>query len=313
MAVARVTTWSAGQTLTATALNAEFDNLLTPINAILPGAYATGDLLYASSASQWAALGAGTNGFVLQMGASIPAWFNLFGTANTWTANQLFNNLIGNGTAGAIRLHNLTTAQRDALTPAAGQVVYNTTTSAMNVYTSAWTPFGSGGTQQFWMPASAMIPRITNGPSRGFTEQTTNKNTHESLDFDQTTQEFAQFSVGMPKSWNEGTVTFVPYWTAASGTGGVVFGLAGVATSDDDALDVAFGTAQTSTDTLIATGDCHVGSTSSAITIAGTPADNDYVTFQLNRTVADASDTLTADAKLLGILLIITTNADTDA
>lgn len=92
MAVARVTTWSSGQTLTATALNAEFDNLLTPINAILPGSYGTGDLLYASSGTQWAALGAGTQNFVLQMGASIPAWFNLFGTANTWTANQTISN-----------------------------------------------------------------------------------------------------------------------------------------------------------------------------------------------------------------------------
>lgn len=92
MAIARVTTWSSGQTLTATALNAEFDNLLSPINAILPGSYGTGDLLYASSASQWAALGAGTQNFVLQMGASIPAWFNLFGTANTWTANQTISN-----------------------------------------------------------------------------------------------------------------------------------------------------------------------------------------------------------------------------
>lgn len=35
----------------------------------------------------------------------------------------------------------------------------------------------------------------------------------ETLDFDTTTQEYAHFKWGMPKGWNEGTVTFIPYWT----------------------------------------------------------------------------------------------------
>lgn len=168
------------------------------------------------------------------------------------------------------------------------------------------------GKQTVWVPAAAMVARTTNGAATGTTESTTNKVMNKSLDFDTTTQEFAQFTVAFPKGWNEGTVTFIPYWTAASGSGGVVFGLAGVALSDDDAIDTAYGTAQTSTDTLITALDVHVGPESSAITIAGTPAVGDLTYFQINRTVSDGSDTLGVDAKLLGIKLIYTIDSTVD-
>ena len=156
--------------------------------------------------------------------------------------------------------------------------------------------------------AGAMTPRTTNGAAVGLTELTTNKNMLRTLDFDTTTQEFAQFDVLMPKGWDEGTVTFQPIWTAASGSGGVVWALQGVATGDDDGLDAAFGTEQTSTDTLLAALDRHIGPTSAAITIAGTPAEGDVVQFQIKRVPADASDTLAVDAKLLGIRLFFTVN-----
>lgn len=168
------------------------------------------------------------------------------------------------------------------------------------------------GKQTVWIPAAAMTARTTNGAASGTTESTTNKVMNKVLDFDQTTQEFAQFTVAFPKGWNEGTVTFIPYWTAASSSGGVTWGLAGVAVSDDDVIDAAFGTAQTSADTLIATTDVHVGPESSAITIAGTPAAGDIVYFQVNRTVADANDTLAADARLIGIKLIYTIDSNVD-
>lgn len=168
------------------------------------------------------------------------------------------------------------------------------------------------GKQTIWIPAGAMTSRTTNGAASGTTESTTNKVMNKTLDFDTTTQEFAQFTVAFPKGWNEGTVTFVPYWTAASGSGGVVWGLAGVALSNDDAIDTAFGTAQTSTDTLITALDVHVGPESSAITIAGTPAEGDICYFQINRTVSDGGDTLGVDAKLIGIKLIYTINSNVD-
>jgi len=170
------------------------------------------------------------------------------------------------------------------------------------------------GRETIFIPAAAMISRTTNGAAAGTAEMTTNKNMFKTLDFDTSTQEFAQFEVWFPKSWNLGTVTFQPQWSHASTTTnfGVVWGLAGVARSDDDAGDVAFGTAQTSTDTGGTTNDIYLGPESSAITIAGTPAAGDTVQFQINRTVADGSDTLGIDARLHGIRLFFTTNAATD-
>jgi hypothetical protein len=91
----------------------------------------------------------------------------------------------------------------------------------------------------------------------------------------------------------------------------VVWELRAVALSNDDALDTAWGTGQTSSDALIATNDVHIGPESSAITIAGTPAEGDLVFFQIRRNVA--SDNLPNDAKLIAIRLYVTTNAANDS
>jgi hypothetical protein len=168
------------------------------------------------------------------------------------------------------------------------------------------------GVQDIWVSAEAMSPRITAGCSAlTQIEMATSIINLHVLGFDQTTQEFAQFRVVLPRKWNIGTVTVVPYWTATSGSGTVQWGISGGAYSNDDALTVALGTAQTSDDTLIATNDLHVGSETSAITLAGTPADADFLVFQISRNVA--SDTLSADALLIGISVRITTDAAKDA
>ena len=128
--------------------------------------------------------------------------------------------------------------------------------------------------------------------------------------FDQTTEENAFFQYSIPRGWNEGTITFRCKWTAAAGTGTVVFGLKAVALSDDDAIDTAFGTEVTVTDTLIATNDVHISPESAALTIGGTPAEGDIVFFNLARKTAD--DTLSADAQLLEIVITFTRASYTD-
>lgn len=171
------------------------------------------------------------------------------------------------------------------------------------------------GKQTIWVPAAAMVARTTNGAAPGTVETTTNKNMIKTLDFDASTQEFAQFEIAMPKSWDESTVTFQPIWSHAATTTnfGVVWVVAGVATSDDDAMDAAFGTGQTSSDTGGTTNDRYIGPESSAITIAGTPAEGDVVQFQVARVPSDGNDTMAIDARLHGVKLYITTNAATDA
>lgn len=168
------------------------------------------------------------------------------------------------------------------------------------------------GVQDLFIPASAMWPRVTNGCSPLVqTEMTTSLFNVQSLDFDQTTQEFAQFQIRLPRKWNGGTITAEVYWTATSGSGTVQWGISGGAYSNDDALTVALGTAQTSDDTLIAANDLHISPTTSAITLAGTPADADFLAIQISRN--PASDTLTGDAKLLGVCIFLTTDAAKDA
>lgn len=168
------------------------------------------------------------------------------------------------------------------------------------------------GRQEYWISAGAMKPRASSGAAEATYDSGSNDVTLNVLDFDQTSAEHAHFEFGMPNGWNEGTVTFIPYWTADAGTATqtCIFSLAGVAISNDDVMNASMGTAQTSSDALIATGDLHIGPESSAITIAGTPAANDLVVFQVAR---DISDTLAADARLIGIKLVLTFTAANDA
>jgi len=172
------------------------------------------------------------------------------------------------------------------------------------------------GKETVWIPAAAMVPRTTNGcASLASLEMTTNKNMFRTLDFDTTTQEFAQFSIRMPKSWNEGTITAAFTWSHASTTTnfGVVWALEAVAISDDDAGDVAYGTAQQVADTGGTTNDIYITAATSAITIAGSPAAEDWVNFQVKRVPSDGSDTMAIDARLHGVTLYITTDAANDA
>ncbi len=177
----------------------------------------------------------------------------------------------------------------------------------------AGSKFNPNGKHMIPIMAGGMQSATTNGAAAGAVETTTNKVIYRTLDFDTTTQEFAGFSLPMPKSWNEGTVTFRALWTAASGSGGVAWALQGLACSDDDAIDQAYGTEQVVTDTLITAGDVHRTSESSAITIAGSPAASDLVFFRVKRVPSNGSDTLGVDARLIGVELYLTTDTGTDA
>lgn len=135
------------------------------------------------------------------------------------------------------------------------------------------------------------------------------------LDFDASTQENAQFSIPMPKSWNEGTVTAKFIWSHAATTTnfGVVWSLQGVALSDADAIATSYGTAQQVVDTGGSTDTLYHSPETPAITIAGTPAAEDLVYFRVSRVAANGSDTLAVDARLHAVVLYLTTDAGTDA
>lgn len=160
--------------------------------------------------------------------------------------------------------------------------------------------------------AGGMVPALTNGPQFGTVETATNKHNYRSLDFDAVTQEFACITLPMPKSWDRLTVTMRPIWTAASGSGGVVWALQGAAVGDGDATDAAYGTEQNSVDTLISAGTLQRGPESNPITIAGGPANGDLVQLRIKRVPADGSDTLAVDARLVAVELYFSVTAGND-
>lgn len=175
-------------------------------------------------------------------------------------------------------------------------------------------PTIGAGKQSIWIPAGAMIPRPTNGPSLGLIETATNRVVVRTLDFDPTTQEFAQFLCKAPKGWNEGTVSFFAIWLhAATVTNfGVVWSLQGLALSNDDALETAFGTPAGVLTVGGTTNDVYISAESGAITIGNSPAEGDLLIFQVSRDTANPSDTLAVDARLIGVMVLYTTNANTD-
>ena len=170
------------------------------------------------------------------------------------------------------------------------------------------------GKETMWIPAPAMYGATTNGADAQQVETTATRPDMKVLDFDASTAEYAQFSVGFPKSWNAGTVTYQVYWTPGStNTGNCIFGVQGVSCGDSDTIDVAFGTAVEVTDAGIGTvEDQQITSESSAVTISNA-GDGEQTYFQLYRDAADGSDTFTADARVLGLRLFFTTDLANDA
>ena len=171
------------------------------------------------------------------------------------------------------------------------------------------------GKETIWIPAAAMYAATTNGADAEQVETTATRPDLKVFDFDASTKQYTQFTIAMPKSWNEGTLTYQVYWSpSTTNTGDAIFGLQGVACADNDTIDVAYGTAIEITDTGIGTvEDQQITSESSAMTVAGSPAAGEQSYFQLYRDAADGSDTFTGECRVLGIKLFFTTDAANDA
>lgn len=218
--------------------------------------------------------------------------------------------------SGASSLFELDDVLQGSPSPAIGDVLTWSGGSPPSARFQAPVAASVAGRHAVPVMAGAMRPSSTGGSSsHAVVASGSNQPDIISLDFDPSVEEYAQFSVPMPKSWNEGTVTFAPIWSHASTTTnfGVVWNLQGVAVSNDDTIAASYGTAQTSTDTGGTTNDLYIGPESSAITIGGTPAAEDVVFFRIARVVANGSDTMAIDARLHGVVLYMTTDASTDA
>lgn len=215
-----------------------------------------------------------------------------------------------------------------AITDAAGYVKVTvahvsgvTSFSAADVISVQFFRAGDAGTgstagkHTIWIPSSAMLAATTSGPASAQVETATNDINVQVLDFDAAADEHAHFHIAFPKSWDEGTVTFQVWWTTtATDTDGVAWALQAVAVSDNEAADASWGTAVVVTDDAQgAASEILVSAESGPVTVGGTPAAGDICFFRLFRDVGDANDDMTEDARLIGIKLFYTTDADTDA
>lgn len=272
----------------------------------------SGGVLAFTASGTLASSGALTaNGLVLGGGAGA-APSTVAGIASDG-ASQLQLGVAGSS-VGSVQLRNATS----------GSITIQPTTGALGTVTLT-APATTGtiglaaqtqGKHMVPVMAGGMTPSATGGCAALATvASAANQPDIVTLDFDATTQEFAQFSIPMPESWNEGTVTFQAIWSHPSTTTnfGVAWQLQGLAVSDNEAIAQAYGTAVVVTDTGGTTNNVYTTAESSAITIAGTPANKDTVFFRVARVPADAGDTMAVDARLHGIRLYFTTNADTDA
>ena len=159
-------------------------------------------------------------------------------------------------------------------------------------------------------------PNATNGPSIHAAETATNKVPITGYAFDTAVEESTWFEALLPKSYSGGTIACRPFWGASAGTAGqgVAWGFSARLYGDGEDWDQAPGTEVVVTDTLTNTGREQICAASGALTPAGTLSGAPKrLRLKVARKVANAADTLAADAILQGVLILFTINAKDDA
>jgi len=166
------------------------------------------------------------------------------------------------------------------------------------------------GTHTQWIPAGAWGTVTTNGAEFAELELACNDIMLQTFNFDTTTSEKIQFWWEPPAEWNAGSITFNTKWTAAGGCACQTFilNLSGHSYSNSDAIDAAIGgTPNCTDDQLITVNDMHISGESCAVVINGATK-GEAVLLQLDRNICD---TLSVDAKLIGINITYTTDEAT--
>jgi hypothetical protein len=171
----------------------------------------------------------------------------------------------------------------------------------------------TAGLETIWVPATAMSPTTTNGcTALASVETTAGKPDMVVLAFPVAADSFAQFSIAFPKSWNAGTVTYQVFWSGIAATTNVNWTVQAVAISNDTSIDVDYGTAIAVTDAAQgAVEELNVSAVSGALTIAGSPGDDELCYFRFGRDVSEGD--MAGDAQLHGIKIFFTTDLANDA
>jgi len=170
----------------------------------------------------------------------------------------------------------------------------------------------TAGLETIWVPATAMSPTTSNGcTALASVETTSGRPDMVVLAFPVAADSFAQFSIAFPKSWNAGTVTYQVFWSGIAATTNVNWTVDAVAISNNTTIDVAYGTAVAVTDAAQgAVEELNVSAVSGALTIGGSPGDDELCYFRFGRDVSEGN--MNGDAQLHGIKIFFTTDLAND-
>lgn len=249
-------------------------------------------------------------------------------SSGTWSSSDVAyisfsrSGATGSGSGDLIASNNLSdvSSSTTSLSNLGGLAAASNLSDVNNAATSRTNLGGliTQGLHSSWVPAASMRPTVSNGCAPLATAETTaGRPDMQVLDFDTTADEHAQFGIRMPKKWDESTITAQFLWTHAGGqTGGldgVAWALQGLAVSDDGTIDAAYGSPIVVTDDQATAEDMYQTAKTANITIGGTPAAEDMVFFRVFRDVSNGSDDLDIDARLIGVVLHINIDEETDA
>jgi len=192
----------------------------------------------------------------------------------------------------------------------------NTGTDSTRAMTSQMVKTAGTGVMDMWVPAPAMTLSV-NAPATAIASINSGDQnvTVSSIAFADGSDTVVTFNVVFPESWNAGTVTAQFLWTNSNANAGsVVWGIRGFYIGDSGALntDITTNAEEVTNANITTAGDLMVSPATGAITITGAASGVGITFFDVYRNGDDGSDSYTANAHLIGVLLHYTTEALTD-
>lgn len=163
------------------------------------------------------------------------------------------------------------------------------------------------GMETIWVPVGAMMPT-----GASFTTRIIGGSTiaYNSMLFDPSTVQTADFVIQMPKSWNEGNVNVSAVWMHPTTTTNfnVVWGFNAAAISNDETANLTFSNVTKVLDTG-GTANSMYMTPEGILTIDNTPAAEDLVVFRIYRDAANVSDNIAVNTRLVGVKIKYTVNS----
>lgn len=169
-----------------------------------------------------------------------------------------------------------------------------------------WAGLTTNAYHTIWIDAGAMLTNGAGYCTAGYHAPTNgNYPIYDVWDFDGTANETNYFKLAMPDSWDLASVKvkYFYFQQTADDTKKVVWGISAVANSSGDFIDNTWGTEVKTTNTCLASTNKLNIAASAAITVGGTPALGDLITFRIRRIPTDDGDDTTADMRLTGVQL----------